>query len=280
MLAARQQQRVDQPIARDQRTLDALEFGDDEAEEIVGDVGEKRLVLEELGRQPVDGEGLGRYFALRVEIAVERRAGRNPVEQLDAADLDQAVTLQGIQPGGFGVEDDFAHFFVRSGGDQNHGRRFGILATALRISRTWARAGSYPCDVSTTKSARRCFSSSGICLARMAASLPAVMPGRSKARIRCRSAGADTTTTASQRASPPVSNSSGTSSTATGAPLRSASAKNRVETAPTSGCTICSSRLMAAASPSTRLARASRSTLPSLVVPGKAASIAGVASPS
>src|SRR5450759_5721486 len=106
---------------------DALEFGDeeavveagivdhqrrvaDEAEEIVGDVGEKRLVLEEFGRQPVDGEGLSRYFALRIEIAVERRAGRNPVEQLDAADLDQAVTLQGIQPGGFGVEDDFTHF--------------------------------------------------------------------------------------------------------------------------------------------------------------------------
>ena len=79
-------------------------------EEIVGDVGEARLVLEELGRQPVNGEGLGRHLALRVEIAVEGRAGRNPVEQLDAADLDQAVTLDGIEAGGFGVEDDFAHF--------------------------------------------------------------------------------------------------------------------------------------------------------------------------
>src|SRR5664280_818530 len=111
MLAARQQQRIDQPLARDRRTLDALELGDeeavveagivdhqrrvaDEAEEIVGDVAEKRLVLEELGRQPVNGEGLGRHLALRVEIAVERRAGRNPVEQLDAADFDQAVALQ------------------------------------------------------------------------------------------------------------------------------------------------------------------------------------------
>ena len=80
------------------------------AEEIVGDIGEPRLVLEEVGRQPVDGEGLGRHLALRVEIAVEGRAGRNPVEQLDAADLDQAMTLARVEAGGFGVEDDFAHF--------------------------------------------------------------------------------------------------------------------------------------------------------------------------
>ena len=126
MLAARQHQRIDQPLARDQRALDALEFGAqkavietgivdhqrrvaDERQEIVGDFDKARLVLEEIRRQPVNGEGLGRHLAFRIEIAVEDRAGRNPVEQLDAADFDQAVTLVGIEAGGFGVENDFAH---------------------------------------------------------------------------------------------------------------------------------------------------------------------------
>ena len=90
----------------------------------------------------------------------------------------------------------------------------GIVATARRIARTWARAASKPCEVSTTKSARRRFSASGICLARMASNFSSVMPGRSRTRSRWTSAGAETTTTASQRWSPPVSNSSGMSSTA------------------------------------------------------------------
>ena len=73
VLAARQQQRVDQPLARDQRLAGALELGieeaeiergvvrdqrrvADECEEVVGDLGEQRLVLEELGREAVDRE--------------------------------------------------------------------------------------------------------------------------------------------------------------------------------------------------------------------------------
>src|SRR5512140_3521943 len=269
MLAARQQQCVDQPLARDQRTLDAFELGAqeavietgivdhqrriaDEGEKIVDDLDETLVALEEIARQPVNGEGLGRHLALRIEIGVEGRAGRNPVKQFDAADFDQAVALVGIQPGGFGVEDDFAH--LGSPGRQNHRGRFGIVATRLRISRTWARAFSKPSEVSTTKSARRRLSSSGTWLAMMAMSLPSLMPGRSKARMRCMSAGADTTTTASQRASPLVSNSSGMSSTTTAAPLRSASARKRSRAPCTSGCTIDSSRLMAAASPSTLFA--------------------------
>jgi hypothetical protein len=41
---------------------------------------------------------------------VEGHAGRNAVEQLDAADLDHPMTLERIEAGGLGVEDDFAHF--------------------------------------------------------------------------------------------------------------------------------------------------------------------------
>src|SRR6185312_8194409 len=130
-LAARQHQRIDQTIARDQSALDALELGTqkavvessivdhqrriaDESEEFVRDLHEAWLVTQEFDRQPVDGEGFPRHVALRVDVIVERRAGRNPIEQLDTADLDQAMALRRIEAGGFGVENDFAHLISSS----------------------------------------------------------------------------------------------------------------------------------------------------------------------
>ena len=83
------------------------------------------LSLSEFGGQPVDGGGLRRHVALRVEIDVEGGAARNAVDQLDAAELDQAMALARIEAGGFGIEDDLAHLHFllsfrrpREGGDQ------------------------------------------------------------------------------------------------------------------------------------------------------------------
>ena len=73
------------------------------------DLGEERLVLEEVGRQAVHRERLGRHVALRIEIAVEVWPVGNAVEQLDAADLDQPMPLVGIEAGGLGIEHDLAH---------------------------------------------------------------------------------------------------------------------------------------------------------------------------
>src|SRR6185369_6021366 len=129
MLAARQEQRVDQPLACDQRALHALELGAEEAvieagivddqrriankgEEIVDDLDKTLVAPEELRGQPVNGEGLGRYVAIRIEVSVERSAGRDAVEQLDAAEFNQPMPLVGIQPGRFGIEDDLAHRLV------------------------------------------------------------------------------------------------------------------------------------------------------------------------
>src|SRR6478752_870339 len=294
MLAARQQQRIDQPLARYQRAIDAFELGAkkrvieagivdherrvaDKGKKLVGDFNEKLVPLQELGGKTMDSECLGRDVAFRIEVRMKCRTGRYPVEQFDAAELDKAMALARIQAGGFGIENDFAHIAFQR---QNHRRRFGIVAIRARISRTWVRAASKPFDVSTTKSARARLSASGICLARIAANFCSVMPERSATRSRCTSGGAETTTTASQRFSPPVSNRSGISSTATDAPLRSASARNRVSAVRTSGCTIASSFLTAAVSPSTRWLSLSRSTRPRAVVPGKAASMSGVASAS
>ena len=39
---------------------------------------------------------------------MEDAAGREAIDQLDAADLDDAVLAQ-VEAGGFGIKDDFAH---------------------------------------------------------------------------------------------------------------------------------------------------------------------------
>ena len=40
---------------------------------------------------------------------MERAAGAPPVDELDAADLDDAMAQLRLEPGGFGVEDDLPH---------------------------------------------------------------------------------------------------------------------------------------------------------------------------
>ena len=84
MLAARQQQRIDQPLARDQCALDALEFGAqeaviesgivdhqrriaDEGKEIVDDLDETLVALQKFARQAVNGKCLGRHVALGID---------------------------------------------------------------------------------------------------------------------------------------------------------------------------------------------------------------------
>ena len=131
------------------------------------------------------------------------------------------------------------------------------------------RGCSMPCALSTTKSARRRFSASGICRASSASSRSRLTP-RSSTRARCISAGADTTTVASTRLSPPVSNSSGMSSTTIRRAWRSASARNfclgfahqrmHDRFQPLQRRRIAQHALAAAPT---------RSTLPSVVVPGK-----------
>ena len=128
MLAARQHQGIDHPLARDRRPADALELGIEKADieagivdhqrrvaeksdQIVGDLGEEQLVLEEFLAQAVNRHRLGRHAALGIEIAMKSLARRYAVDQLDAADLDQAMALERIKPRRFGIEHDFAHDF-------------------------------------------------------------------------------------------------------------------------------------------------------------------------
>src|SRR5215831_14841291 len=81
----------------------------DERDQVLNDLGEERLVLEGLARQAVDGDGLGRHVALGIDVAMKGLSARNAIDELDAADLHQSMSLEGIKPGRFGIEHDFAH---------------------------------------------------------------------------------------------------------------------------------------------------------------------------
>ena len=131
----------------------------------------------------------------------------------------------------------------------------------------------------TTRFARRRFSASDICRA-MAASISAWFHRRrARRRAAWTARGAETTMTKWARRSPPVSNSSGTSSTTARAPARRARARKPRSAARTSGCTMRSRRLSAPGSPITAARRAARSMTPSRTVPGNDAAIGRTARP-
>ena len=220
-----------------------------------------------------------RHVAFRIEIAVERVAGRKTVDQLDAADLDQPVARDRDRARWSRCRTRSRASRLSPRGESNY-RRFGILATAARICRTWARAGSIPCELSTTKSARRRFSASGICRASNASSrsrLDARAPARRRAARRPaprpppphRPASRRRSRTAAEyRARPPWRRRLGLAQEPRSRPPR------------TSGCTIASSRRSAArvADHALGQARSGRPCRP--VTPGNAASIGATASPS
>src|SRR6266704_2728539 len=198
MFAARQQERIDQPVARDRRPLDAVKLGVDEADiergvvdhqrrvgdefqELLDHMSEQRLAGEELAGKTMHRECFRRHVTLWIEMPVEGLARRHAIDDLDTADFNQPVAPQRVEARGFGIENDFAHELNRR---ENQDRRRGILTASLRMSRIRWRTGSSPSDVSTTKSARRRFSASGSCRARMASSFSLVM--LSRARIRWR----------------------------------------------------------------------------------------------
>jgi hypothetical protein len=81
----------------------------DEGEQLIGHLGETRLVAQvvpghavHLGRRVVD-------LAFGVQIDMQGAAGQAPGDDLEAADLDDPMALIGRQPGGLGIENDLPH---------------------------------------------------------------------------------------------------------------------------------------------------------------------------
>jgi hypothetical protein len=126
VLAACQQQRIHEPLTRDQFALRTLKFSTqkrviesgimnhkwgiaDEGKKIVHDVGKPPMSFQKFGRKAVDRESLSGHVALWINVGVERRPGWYPVEQFDAAQFNKPMTLGRIEPSRFGIKDDFTH---------------------------------------------------------------------------------------------------------------------------------------------------------------------------
>ena len=114
------------------RQAQAVEFGVDEADveagvvnhdlgarhegqQLLGHCREERLVGQEVVGDAVHAHRVRVAGALRVDVVVQAAAGVAPVDHLDAADLDDAVALGGVQAGRFGVQEDLSHGVYRSG---------------------------------------------------------------------------------------------------------------------------------------------------------------------
>ena len=81
----------------------------DKGEEFIDDLDKPPVAFQKLGGKSVDCESLGRHIAFGIEIDVEGRSGRYPVEQLNAPELDETMPLGRIKAGSFGIENNFAH---------------------------------------------------------------------------------------------------------------------------------------------------------------------------
>src|SRR5262249_54405694 len=64
--------------------------------------------------EPVHRIGILGHLAIGVEIALEMSPARQMIHQLEAGDLDDPMAGGGIEAGGLGVEDDFAHGCLES----------------------------------------------------------------------------------------------------------------------------------------------------------------------
>jgi len=159
---AGEQQRVDEALLRKDRAPQKLKFGVEEDAIELGVVRDDRILAEEfhqpvdhvrvrelrLGAQhfvgdPGDAHGCFADRAAGVDVDLEFAARGQVVDQLDAADLYDTIALFGIEPGGFGVEDDFSHASVDSPVSASVSPRLSARIRdrrASRIASTWASA--------------------------------------------------------------------------------------------------------------------------------------------
>jgi hypothetical protein len=66
-----------------------------------------RFVGQKRAGYAVDALRFRRHLAFGIEIGLVRAAGGKMIDQLDAADFDDAVAVGRIEPGGLGIENDF-----------------------------------------------------------------------------------------------------------------------------------------------------------------------------
>ena len=86
----------------------------DELDEFAGDLGELRLVGEEIVGQAVYPFRI-RDRAPRIQVGVEELSGELAAEKFDAADFDNPITGAEIESGGFGIQNYLAQLSLLCG---------------------------------------------------------------------------------------------------------------------------------------------------------------------
>jgi hypothetical protein len=81
----------------------------DEGQQLPGNVGELRRLQQARELDAVHGECARLDLAFGIQVAMKLLAGGPAIEQLHAADLDDAMTRRGLEAGGFDVQYNLAH---------------------------------------------------------------------------------------------------------------------------------------------------------------------------
>src|SRR5687767_1918147 len=120
-----------------------------ELDQIIDDVTEPGFVFEKL---PVDAMHCERTFvalALRIDVLMKAPLGNPAANDLDRADLDDAVPIFDFKAGGLGIEDDLSRHHV-----QTFTRRRSPLPWAVRGDENPSTCPA-PAPSACTSSARR-----------------------------------------------------------------------------------------------------------------------------
>ena len=108
----------------------------EELQKLASDRRERRLVAQEGVIEAMHAGGIDGHRPAGIDVAVELAAGRDMIEELDAADFDHTVAAARIEAGGFGIEDDFPHVDRPSymiGGAERQGQVMAIHTTDQSI---------------------------------------------------------------------------------------------------------------------------------------------------
>src|SRR5882724_10172724 len=143
-----------------------------------------------------------RHFPFRIDITVEAPLGRYVIQQFEAGDFDDPVPVARVETRGLRIYDDLPHCLALRREPSTRYRVAALSACPLRTSLRTVRRHRKVCallsPVDTTKSARRRFTRSGVCAARIECNRESVIPDRRMTRCRCSQAGAETTMISSQ----------------------------------------------------------------------------------
>ena len=81
----------------------------DECQELVGDIGKQRLVVEKVIGQPMHRDSAGINLAFRIDVDMKLFAGRHVIDKRERADFDDPMAVLRVNPRGLSIKNNLAH---------------------------------------------------------------------------------------------------------------------------------------------------------------------------